>query len=157
MTPLYNNHKNVIKHIFIRYEINGNYPNGHGKLNFLKQSENTKNCVQLIDSILGLPPPDIIESDFIDGFISGIVNLTWVERNIQMTAYTQNGQLHGMFKVHDKIQNRWMIGAFNQNKLKDNYCWLIENQMVTVLKYIAEPRISYDKLGISVSYLVFKN
>ena len=86
----------------------------------MKQTENREDCIKIIDSILGLPSPDIIESYFENGFINAIANLTWVDKNIQIIAYTKNGQLNGMFKAHDMENNVWMIGTLTNNELKDN-------------------------------------
>lgn len=98
-------------------------------------SRNRKNCIELKISVFGLPSPDIVESEFEGGIISGIVNLTWIEKNVQMTAYTQNGQLHGIFRAYDKVNDRWMIGTLVRNELLRSFemnCWIIEKQMVKI-------------------------
>ena len=94
------------------------------------------NCIALKGSIIGLPPPDIVESTFVGGLVSGIVNLTWIGPNIKMTSYANNGHLNGMFKAYDKVNNRWMIGLLTQNKLLKSSgmnCWIIEKEMVIFL------------------------
>ena len=120
-------------HYVKSYKIEGNYPDGYGKLDFSStiQTNNHGICIRSIESILNLPFPDIIESKFDSGIVDGIVNLTWLERNLRMSAYSENGKLHGMFKVYDGRNEKWMIGSFVQNKLQNEPCWIISQQMVS--------------------------
>ena len=94
------------------------------------------NCFRLKNSILGLPAPHIVENEFKEGPINGTVKLTWLDQNIEMTSHAINGQLHGLFKAHDKTNDQWMIGTLFQNKLvKSSHvnCWIIEKQMVNTI------------------------
>ena len=122
-----------------RYSLIGDYPNGYGILDFSKPGEKRDTCIELIDSILGLPSPDVIEGKFHEGSISGPITLTWIEKNIQMTSYTQNGELSGSFRAYHKIKNEWMIGRLTQNKIvksNERNCWIIEKKVVMIF-YIA--------------------
>ena len=129
---------------FSKYDLKGNYPDGHGKLDFSKTRGKAKKCIKRNDSILGLPPPDIVETNFREGLIGHTVNLTWLERKLHITSYANNGQLNGMFKAHDKNKNRWMIGVAMNNKLMKSFdpkmnCWIIENKKVIIyLIYLTE-------------------
>ena len=92
-------------------------------------------CIELIDSVLGLPPPEVIEGQFYDGSIDGTVNLTWPSKDFQITSNTLNGVLDGIFKAHDAINDRWMIGKFTKNKLLKSdkmNCWIIEKNVVII-------------------------
>ena len=61
--------------------------------------------------MLGLSAPDIITGEFEDGFIFGVAKLTWSDLDYFMDTYVSYGAVHGMFKIHDKPQDRWMIGT----------------------------------------------
>ena len=121
--------------LYDRYGLEGSYPDGHGRIDFSKTNNEMKYCLRLMGSILGLPPPDIVESNFKEGMIGEMVNLTWLGKKIEMTSYSNNGQLNGMFKVHDKENNRWMIGTLVNNDLNEPHnsyinCWIIEKTKV---------------------------
>ena len=93
----------------------------------------------------------IVENEFKEGPINGTVKLTWLDQNIEMTSHAINGQLHGMFKAHDKTNDQWMIGTLFQNELvKSSHvnCWIIEKQMVNTIQH------SFDVKSFSV-YVAF--
>lgn len=83
------------------YSFDGKFVDGRmeGKGVLKISQEEQQKCLIIKENILGLPSPDVIEGDFIQGYIEGIANLTWTKSSISMNAHVTYGLLHGFFKV----------------------------------------------------------
>ena len=74
-----------------------------------------------------------IEGEFQDGFVFGIANLTWSDLNIKMTAHMSYGMVHGMFKAHDRNQNKWMLSNAVRSQLATkSLCWIVSPDNVSL-------------------------
>ena len=81
--------------------------NGNGTV-WINQGPEQQRCIYVQDKILGLPSPDIIRGEFEDGFIFGTAEVRWSDLKYSLNTYVSYGAVHGMFKIHDEKQDRWM-------------------------------------------------
>ena len=81
-------------------------------------------CIYVNDRILGLSTaPDLIQGQFDAGVVIGVAHLSWSSQNVHLTTHVKYGAVHGMFKIHDVQEDKWMVGTAKVNQISDP-CWL---------------------------------
>ena len=81
-------------------------------------------CISVNAGILGLnSAPDMIKGQFEDGFVFGTADLTWSQIDYHLNTFVSYGSVHGMFKIHDAKEDKWMVGTAKVNQIAQP-CWM---------------------------------
>lgn len=115
------------------YEFTGKFVkgklNGEGKLKIKENAPKQERCIAVQESLFGLPAPDLIEGTFLNGKAKHMANVSWTEQRIKMNVDVTHGFVHGMLKMYNFNNGRWLITIANQNKI-DGPCWIISDDEV---------------------------
>ena len=117
--------KGALKRYFFDGTFSANFKlEGNGTVVITEDAPEQQRCIIVNDEILGLSnAPDRIQGQFEDGFAYGAANLSWTTQNVHLTTFVSYGAVHGMFKIHDGQEDKWMVGTAKVNQISEP-CWL---------------------------------
>ena len=97
---------------------------GNGTVILQEDAPEQQRCISVNGGILGMhSAPDMIKGQFEDGFVFGTANLTWSQKDYHLNTFVSYGVVHGMFKIHDVKEDKWMVGTAKLNQISEP-CWM---------------------------------